>query len=48
MKTRYFDNNEKYFTWYNKKKDIIKINNIKINKNNLVIKYTLKDLLCQK
>lgn len=38
MKTRYFDNNEKYFTWYNKK----------INKNKLVIKYKLKDLLCQK
>lgn len=48
MKTRYFDNNKKYFTWYNKKKDIIEINNIKINKHNLVIKYTLKDLVCQK
>lgn len=48
MKIRYFENNSKYFKWYNKKKDIIKINNIKFNKNNLIVKYILRDAICQK
>ena len=48
MKTKYFENNKQYFKWYNKKRGMIKINNIKFNKNNLVIKYILMDVVCQK
>ena len=41
---KYFKNNCQYFKWYNKKRGTITINNIKINKNSLVIEY---DLLVQ-
>lgn len=38
---KYFKNNSQYFKWYNKKRGTITINNIKINKNSLVIEYDL-------
>ena len=38
---KYFKNNYQYFKWYNKKRGTITINNIKINKNSLVIEYDL-------
>ena len=38
---KYFKNNSQYFKWYNKKRGMIKINDIKINKYNLVINYIL-------
>ena len=38
---KYFKNNCQYFKRYNKKRGTITINNIKINKNSLVIEYDL-------
>lgn len=38
---KYFDENEKFFNWLNKKKDSVNIIYVKTNKYNIKVKYAI-------
>lgn len=42
MKKKTFKDNESYFEFYNRMKDLIKIVSIKVTKNNIKIEYEMR------